>query len=70
MPLYLKYTVLSFPWLLSPPPLVYSIGSPRVGDCVWGVGDHVCEGDRGGHQCPALSPLPYSFDFSLNLEVG
>lgn len=71
MPLYLKQTVLSFPWLLSPPPLVYSIGSPRVGDCVYGVWGTMCEKRTGGHQCPALSPLPYSFDdFSLNLEVG
>lgn len=38
MPLYLKHTVLSLPWLLSPPPLLHSIGSPRAGDCVWGVG--------------------------------
>lgn len=34
LPLYLKHTMLSFPWLLSPPLLVYSIGSPRGAVCM------------------------------------
>jgi hypothetical protein len=51
MPLYLKHAMLSFPWLFSTPPLVYSTGSRRVEGCVWGVGYHTRKEARRGHQC-------------------